>query len=477
MEITNHDPHDTDIQLVEKIMTRIITLLTITISLLVFAESDSKKIAVVKMLRGDVQLVGLDGVTKKLAKGDWVNEGSIIKTQARSFCKISFIDKSSMNIGPKSELKIEKFSKSEPGIINVISGKIRSKVTKDYLKMDKDKSKVFIKSKSAVMGVRGTEYMFAANAKTGSATAVLFEGEVVFNRLEARTDNSDLEAIVSNGRKIKPGQYSIVTNKYDRPTVPAKMNKLQFKALNKNTSFDSATTSASTTTKTTTTRSVVPPGLSGVVVSGDADGLSQNSPIASSLKLKTDGAKRIDTEKFEQSKGYIDGADVRPADGTIVHIESGTIISPGSDSKFDKNTGEWVSSSIGTVDKAGGYVPPEGYKMTEDGELLKVDNVSGQVKKVLLEVKPVDQLPPLDRIPVIEFKGDTKDQVRPDTKKINTTNNPINVNCDSGNCLPPPPVCEGCGIIPPTYLNGAPSDSSRPTNRPKTPVRINVNKN
>ena len=451
-------------------MRRLISLLTITISLLVFAETDTKKVAVVKMLRGQVQVIGLDGVEKKLAKGDWVNEGSIIKTQERSFCKITFIDKSSMNIGPKSEMKIEKFSKSEAGVINVISGKIRSKVTKDYLKMDKDKSKVFVKTKSAVMGVRGTEYMFATNAKTGATTAVLFEGEVVFNRLEAGVDNSDLEAIVSNGRKIKPGQYSVVSNTYERPTVPAKMNKLQFKALNNNTSLDLSTT----TTTTKVTKSVVPPGLSGGIVSGNADGLNQNLPTAS---LRGEGGKKINSEQFEKSKGYVDGVDIRPADGTIVHIESGTIISPGSDSKYDKNTGEWVSSSIGSVDKVGGYVPPEGFTMTEDGELLKVDKESGQTQKVILEVKPVDQLPPLDRLPVIDIKGDANDKKLPGTKKNINANNPINIKCESGNCLPPPPVCEGCGIIPPTFLNSAPSDAPAPVNRPRTPVRINVNKN
>lgn len=451
-------------------MIRILIFIGISISLLVFAETDANNVAIVKMLRGKVQVISADGVSKELAKGDWITEGSVIKTQARSFCKLSFIDKSSMNIGPKSEMKIEKFSKTEAGVINVISGKIRSKVTKDYLKMDKGKSKVFIKSKSAVMGVRGTEYMFSANRKNGAATAVLFEGEVVFNRLEKGTNNTDLESVVSSGRKIKPGQFSVVSNKFDRPTVPAKMNKLQFTALEKNTSMgDTKKASQSQIQK-----SVVPPGLSGAIVSGNGEGLKKDL-LANIVKNVDANMSGPSPEKLKNSMGYVDGRDVKPADGTIIHIESGTMISPGSDSKFDQNTNEWVSTSIGNVDDKGNYVPPEGYRITEDGDLLKEDKNSGKVQKVILDIKPIDQLPPLDRLPVVDFDSSSKNQT--ENKRPEQLINGIKANCDKGDCLPPPPVCEGCGIIPTTFLNGAPSNTTNTTARPKTPVQINIRKN
>ena len=139
------------------------------------AGKGGKNAAIVKMLRGQATVSGAAG-EKPLKRGMWIREGEVVKTGKRSFVRLSFVDKSTMNVGPGSEMKIEKFSKKEAGIVNVISGKIRSKVTKDYLNMDKDKSKLFVKSKSAVMGIRGTDFIFSAHKETGATTAVLFEG-------------------------------------------------------------------------------------------------------------------------------------------------------------------------------------------------------------------------------------------------------------------------------------------------------------
>ena len=99
------------------------------------------------------------------------------------------------------------------------------------------------------------------------------------------------------------------------------------------------------------------------------------------------------------------------------------------------------------------------------------------MQKVILEIKPIDQIPPLDRLPVTDFKK-SDDKLTSDKKRPGTINNAtIPVKCESGNCLPPPPICQGCGVIPPTFINGSPSDTTAPVNRPKTPVRININKN
>ena len=54
---------------------------------------------------------------------------------------------------------VASFTKKKAGILNLIKGKLRSKVTKDYMNMsDKEKSKLFIVTKTAAMGVRGTEF-------------------------------------------------------------------------------------------------------------------------------------------------------------------------------------------------------------------------------------------------------------------------------------------------------------------------------
>src|SRR6187200_2126673 len=87
-----------------------------------------KKVAVVKLLRGDVDILTL-GKTMKLKADDWVEEGAVVKTSGKSFVKLVFIDKSQMNVGPNSEMKIENFSGKDSGVIELVKGKIRSQVT------------------------------------------------------------------------------------------------------------------------------------------------------------------------------------------------------------------------------------------------------------------------------------------------------------------------------------------------------------
>lgn len=377
-------------------MKYLFTIVLIFAMLMANANDAGKKVAVVKMLRGSVVVVNQLGKEAKLKKGDWLIEGSTVKTAIKSFAKLSFIDKSTMNVGPKSEMKIEKFSKEAAGVINVISGKIRSKVTKDYLNMDKDKSKLFVKSRSAVMGVRGTDFVFSTNAKTGNSTAVLFEGKIVMNKIKPGENLRNLEGIVNQGRSLVPGQFSVVNNKLAKPTVPARLNSRQLKNLEKNDSF----VGKSTEVAQKKLKSIVPPGLSGEVVGSTGNGLDRKVGSVANVESVQ---KKVATL---ESRGFINGEDAKPADGAIVHLDSGGAIMPiGNDSVYNGNTGEWESKSIGTVDKNGNYLPPEGYTITETGTLLK--EVNGENKIVIApDVPTINDTPSLGKLPIKDIPND-----------------------------------------------------------------------
>lgn len=382
-------------------MKRLLSFIITLAAILAFADDTGKKVAVVQLLRGDVNVELAAGNIKKLGKGDWVVEGAIVRTGEKSFAKLSFIDKSTMNVGPSSEMKIEKFSKDEAGVINVLSGKIRSKVTKNYLDMDQDKSKLFIKSKSAVMGIRGTDFMFTANKKTGNTTAVLFEGKVVFNKLKPGANNRDLESIVNKGRAILPGQYSVASNKYSKPTVPAKMNSSQLKGLEKNESMlDNAAAVSNSGGNKKKAKSIAPPGLTGQQVASEGEGLKTSLGNMANIDVQENKI-----EITAESKGYAKGSDIKPADGSPVDIDTGAIIPLGSDSTFDSNTGEWVSNSVGAIDAGGDYVPPEGYAITDTGEMVVVDKSNNDVLTFVDQpIMALDEVPPLEDRPIVEKK-------------------------------------------------------------------------
>ncbi len=293
-----------------------------------------------------------------------------------------------------SEMKIEKFTGEDASVINVLSGKIRSQVSKNYLNIDKDKSKMFVKSKAAVMGIRGTDFIFSANKKTGATTAVLFEGSVVFSRVGAKDDLRDLETVVNRGRRIRPGQFSVSRLDMKRPTVPAKMSSSQLRALYKNKNFDDESRPEGRKRRKDLWS---PLGLTGRAVSSSGEGIEESLKGLINTKAKrTPGAQR----PGESTKGFIKGDDIKPVDGSIVHIDSGTVIPLGNDSQYDANSKEWVSNTF-EVDSKGQIIPPEGYRLTEDGTLIKVTE-GGQTTEIKLEITPLDEAQKLEEIEPIE---------------------------------------------------------------------------
>lgn len=333
-----------------------------------------KKVAVVKMLRGDVELLSL-GKTTKLQMEDWVKEGEVIKTSDKSFVKLVFLDKSQMNIGPKSEMKIEQFSGKDSGIVDLVKGKIRSQVTKDYLQIeDKGKSKLFIKTKNAVMGVRGTDFAIASNAKTTSV--VLFEGEVVFNKLDKQEMRTEvLEKIVDQGVRLVPGEFSVVELRRE-PTVPAILNPQQREKMEKNDTFDDK---VSKEHKEKPHKSVVPEGLSGEVVSSESKVLKH--------EVLGDADRKLEKGASGDPNGFIQGDKIKPANGSFLHVDSGIIVPPAPDSVLDKNTNTYVAGSgNGSVDPNGEYRPPENITITNDGKfMMDIKDDHGKLKHQEIE--------------------------------------------------------------------------------------------
>ncbi len=331
-------------------------LLTLLLTSTAWAQ---KKVAIVKLLKGDVDVLTL-GKTVKLKLEDWVEEGAVVKTAEKSFVKLIFIDKSQMNIGPGSEMKIEKFGDKESGVIDLVKGKIRSQVTKDYLQMDKNKSKLFIKTANAVMGVRGTDFLISTNGKTTST--VLFEGAISFNKLENRgeVNTNRLEDIVDRGVNIQPGEFSVADKVHPLPTVPAVLNVNQREALEKNETFDDRTPGNSSAKAPE--KSIVPPGLSGESVSNDTS------------TLKTEIAKAGANQPQAGSgsaAGYVNGDSIKPTNGAFLHVDSGVIIAPPPGSIFDPITNTYIpSGSAGTVSTTGEYLPPKNVEITSDGKIL-----------------------------------------------------------------------------------------------------------
>ena len=321
----------------------------------------AKNVAIVKLLRGEADVVTL-GKTTKLKANDWVEDGAVIKTAEKSFVKLVFLDKSQMNVGPNSEMKIEQFSEKDSGVIDLVKGKIRAQVSKDYLQIkDKEKSKLFIKTSNAVMGIRGTDFMIATNGK--STSAVLFEGEVVFNKLDNRSEvaTAKLESIVDRGVRMFPGEFSVMDSNRPAPTVPSLLNIQQRETLEKNENFEADR--GPNSGKEEAKSSVVPEGLSGKVVSSTSEVLK--------TEVREPDPKAATVPASRDPDGYVKGDTVKPANGSFVHIDSGVIIPPGPGSVLDVNTNTYIpGQGAGSVATDGSYLPPKNVEITNDGKIM-----------------------------------------------------------------------------------------------------------
>jgi len=131
--------------------------------------SDAAKVI---FLKGTATSIVNGKIGKTLAKGDLLNIGDLITTGKASVLKIELEDKSHIQLGPNSSIEITKLSNQGPGIISLLKGNIRSQVTKDYMKIPKDKSKLFIKTASAAMGIRGTDFHVTYDPSSTETTLV-----------------------------------------------------------------------------------------------------------------------------------------------------------------------------------------------------------------------------------------------------------------------------------------------------------------
>lgn len=135
-------------------------------------------------------------INKKVCQGDTV------RTSQDSRAKIVMADDNELNISPSSELLITVYKNGKNGqgkvLLDVVYGKVRSNVKQKY--KDNKRSHYRVKTKSAVAGVRGTEFMASYNLNTNESKVVTFEGEVMVGQMKG----GQFVPQVS----VKPGQFT-----------------------------------------------------------------------------------------------------------------------------------------------------------------------------------------------------------------------------------------------------------------------------
>lgn len=278
-------------------------------------------------------------------RGDVLPEDTSVLTGEKSIVRLKFADNSSMNLGPKSKVVVSKLPKDKPNMINLLTGAVKAEVDKNNKKSD---NKMIVKTRSAVMGVRGTKFQATYNHQNNNTSLVTVEGKVamvnkakiVEDEAEVLTPEEELDKIdealntpSENIVEVDAGKYAGVQAEAKAPTTPVKIAPVQYEALAKSMGHNES-----------------------------ADEV-----------MKTVDAKE-EIENLENA----------PRPGGYVDFETGIYVPPAKDAKLDEKTATFTAKDMGEVDKnTGDYIPPKGVKLDakkgfviENKEIAKVSSAN-----------------------------------------------------------------------------------------------------
>ncbi len=314
--------------------------------------------ATVILLRGTAKTQ--DG--KTLSLKDVVKPGTTVKTEAKSFVKLLFADQSQMNVGPDTTLKIEPTKPGEPGLVNLVGGQIRAKVTKDLLKGNDDKDKLLIKTKTAAMGIRGTDFNVSFNSRNQVTALITFEGSVAMVKADA--NEPPFAALARAGdalQMVGAGQFSGAQPDRDQATIPVKISPAQLESLKSNENFAGLGEKAQD--RPAALASPVPPGVDPKNFSSGTDKGLQS---AMGALVGSDGKSpvAVGTQGGPPPEGFFNKqtGEYAPRAGGFIDLATGLYLPPPPGSSFDPITGVFVPpKAAGEFNPATGmYVPPAG---------------------------------------------------------------------------------------------------------------------
>lgn len=388
------------------------------------AEANSGPATVI-LLRGNATTEG----GKPLKLKDEVNPGTSVKTEARSFVKLLFKDNSQINVGPDTTLKLEATKAGDPSLVNLVGGQIRAKVTKDLLQgPGESQEKLLIKTKTAAMGIRGTDFNVSFNQTNGATALVTFEGMVAMVKVSGTESAASALAAGVNLQSVGAGQFSGANPTQTQASVPVRISPGQLETLRRNENYDGM--GEKSASKAEALASPVPPGVDPKLFASGAD-----SAIASSLgKSPSESGSPAGgppPEGFFDSKT---GA-YAPRAGGFIDLGTGLYVPPPPGSSFDPNTGVYVPPrAMGQFDpQTGMYVPPKGV------ELDPVKGFVAETRAVSPGASPGAPPPPTAMTNLLNFA------MRPELAGQQTSFDKLfTPTAGGGSFVPPPP-----GMLPP----------------------------
>jgi hypothetical protein len=345
----------------------------LALPLLLISLLSSADTAKVKFIRGEVTAL-LPHASKaiNLKKGDKLPEDTSIVTSMKSIVKLKLKDGSIISLGPKSKIVLHTMNATkEINVMGILKGVLRAEVKKERVK----DPKMIIKTRSAVMGVRGTTFKMVFNPATNNTTLVTIEGEVAMAKVQEAKPSETLirkkeiiEAAEATGDASKIDEARIAVQEVEKQAT-VKPDVVEMKEALKSKEVVSVTKGqfsgvVADLAKPTVPVKVAPKQLIALVKTDElADKIITKSDedIIKDVYSDSEVTREQADMHFDKAAGKL-----APRAGGLIDFKSGLYVPPAKNSKYDKDNHIFVANdNIGKVDKVGNYVPPKGVRIDD----------------------------------------------------------------------------------------------------------------
>ena len=318
--------------------------LLVCFSLMFFAQvlEANTLIGTITKIRGKASVLEIGERDAKSAKeGQKIYKEASILTADKSFVRIQLLDNSQINLGANSKIILDQTTFQNIGVVSLLRGMVRTVVEKDNDEKNKSekgkKDKLYIKTRTAALGIRGTDFLTNYNPENNITNLVTFRGKVAIVKSSTKDFAEALKS--KDTMMVESGKFSTVTDSLNQATGPVKISSVQYTGLKLNKEMDSE-----------------------IIISK----VDFQNELLKTVKEFSELAK------LEKSDAGIANADfdaknktLRPTSGGVVDLASGIYVSP-SETKENLNTDLNIyefKSDKGHITENGLYTPPEGLKL------------------------------------------------------------------------------------------------------------------
>jgi hypothetical protein len=195
--------------------------LVLSLMMISFAQAAHAACGTFEVSKGDVKVQPVSGASRDAAVGSKICAGETVVAGQSARAKIQMEDGNELNVSPNSKIVIETYqydvaSNKKKVMLNVLRGKVRATTREENMYNDKAKdgqANTFqIRTKSAVAGVRGTDFLTSFDVKTNKMEVVTFRGKVEVGQL-------NVGGTITNSVFVAVGQKTVVVGG-QAPSIP-----------------------------------------------------------------------------------------------------------------------------------------------------------------------------------------------------------------------------------------------------------------